>query len=160
MTSGPLSGLNRRHTIRGAAAIAVGMPLLTACGEDSDATATDTDQDTGSPSPSSSESASSPADGGGAEALAATSDVPVGGCFVVAAAKVVLTQPADGDFRAFSATCTHQGCSVSSGSDGVIPCPCHGSQFSLEDGSVVQGPATSPLEAVEIAVDGDSITRA
>jgi len=160
MTSGPVSGLNRRHTIRSAAAIAVGLPLLAACGEDSDGTATGTDQDTGSPSPSPSGSESSSAAGGGAEALAATADVPVGGCFVVAAAKVVLTQPTDGDFRAFSATCTHQGCPVSSGSDGVIPCTCHGSQFSLEDGSVVQGPATSPLDAVEITVDGDAITLA
>jgi Rieske Fe-S protein len=86
--------------------------------------------------------------------------VPVGGCFVVAAAKVVLTQPDAGDFKAFSAICTHQGCTVSDGSDGVIPCTCHGSQFSLADGSVVQGPATRPLDEVDIAVEGDSISLA
>ena len=92
--------------------------------------------------------------------LASTSDVPVGGCFVVAAARVVVTQPSEGDFRAFSAVCTHQGCVVESSPDGEIPCPCHRSRFSLEDGAPTSGPASSPLSAVEITVDGDSITRA
>ncbi len=97
---------------------------------------------------------------GSASALATTADVPVGGCFVVSAAKVVVTQPTEGDFKAFSAVCTHQGCAVKSSTDGNIPCPCHGSTFSHEDGSVITGPATTGLEAVEIAVDGDAISRA
>ena len=156
MTSGPGFGINRRRTLTGAAAVAAGVPLLAACGEDDPGTATDTGSDSDSSSPSESESSA----GGGAEALAATSDVPVGGCFVVTSAKVVITQPSEGDFRAFSAMCTHQGCAVSNSSDGVIPCTCHGSEFSLEDGSVLEGPATSPLDAVEITVDGDSITKA
>ena len=86
--------------------------------------------------------------------------MPVGGCFVNADAKVVVTQPTEGDFKAFSAVCTHQGCLVESSSDGEIPCPCHGSRFSLEDGSPVSGPATAALAPVEISVDGDSITQA
>ncbi len=162
MTSRPVSGINRRRTITGAAAVAAGLPVLAACGEDDAGSATDTSgdtsgKDTGSASPSPSDSSSSPA---AAEPLATTADVPVGGCFVAAAAKVVITQPTDGDFRAFSATCTHQGCAVSSSKDGVIPCNCHGSQFSIEDGSVLEGPASAALEAVEITVDGDSITLA
>ena len=156
MTSRPPCGVDRRRTLLGAAGLA-GLPVLAACGSDDSGSATDAGQDTGSASPTPSESS----DGaGGAEALATTADVPVGGCFVVSGAKVVITQPSDGDFRAFSATCTHQGCAVSSSSDGVIPCDCHGSEFSLEDGSVLEGPATSPLEAVEVSVDGDSITLA
>jgi Rieske Fe-S protein len=86
--------------------------------------------------------------------------VPVGGCLVVPAAKVVVTQPTEGDFKAFSAVCTHQGCLVETSSDGEIPCPCHASRFSLEDGSPTSGPATAPLAPVEITVEGDSIARA
>ena len=79
---------------------------------------------------------------------------------MVAGSKVVLTQPTEGDFKAFSAVCTHQGCIVESSSDGEIPCPCHGSRFSLDDGSPQSGPASSALAPVEITVDGDSITQA
>jgi Rieske Fe-S protein len=56
--------------------------------------------------------------------------------------------------------CTHQGCLVESSSDGEIPCPCHLSRFSLDDGSPLSGPASAPLAPVGITVDGDSITQA
>ena len=138
----------------------MGVPLLAACGDDSDSTATDpgaTSSPSDEPSSSSAEPGSS---GGGGAALASTSDVPVGGCFVVAASKIVLTQPTEGDFKAFTAVCTHQGCIVESSTEGDIPCPCHMSKFSLEDGSPQSGPASAPLAAVEITVDGDSITQA
>ncbi|UUZ59239.1 QcrA and Rieske domain-containing protein [Nocardioides sp. B-3] len=49
---------------------------------------------------------------------------------------------------------------MSASTDGVIPCGCHGSQFSIEDGSVVRGPATSPLSEIQITVDGDTISPA
>ncbi|UFN45397.1 QcrA and Rieske domain-containing protein [Nocardioides okcheonensis] len=154
-----MTAINRRRALAGSAAVAVGVPLLAACGSDDTASdSSPSDSSSGSSEPS--DSGSSSSDGATAEALATTADVPVGGCFVVAAAKVVVTQPTEGDFKAFSATCTHQGCSVESSTDGEIPCPCHGSTFSIEDGSVIQGPATSGLAEVQIAVDGDSITRA
>ena len=137
----------RRFATTASAALA--LPVLAACGSDDSGTATDSS----SPSSSSDE-------GGAVAALASTSDIPVGGCAVFEAEKVVVTQPTEGDFKAFSATCTHQGCSVSASSDGEIPCNCHGSAFSLEDGSVINGPATSPLSEVSITVDGDSITLA
>lgn len=150
-----MTAINRRRALTGSAAVAVGVPLLAACGGDSGSTATDS---AGSSSPdSSSPSASS---GGGGATLATAADVPVGGCFVASDAKVVVTQPTEGDFKAFSAVCTHQGCLVETSSEGDIPCPCHGSKFSIEDGSVVQGPATQPLPPVEITVDGDTITQA
>ena len=74
--------------------------------------------------------------------------------------KIVVTQPTDGDFKAFSAVCTHQSCLVSQIADGTIDCLCHGSKFSDQDGSVVNGPATSGLSAVTIKVDGDTISTA
>lgn len=72
----------------------------------------------------------------------------------------MVTQPSAGTFLAFSAACTHQGCTVSGVEDDVISCPCHGSQFDINDGSVVQGPAREPLARREIAVAGTSFTIA
>jgi Rieske Fe-S protein len=84
----------------------------------------------------------------------------VGGGRVFADEQVVVTQPSEGEFKAFTTTCTHQGCQVESVSDGHINCPCHGSRFSIEDGSPDEGPASSPLEEVSISVEGDSIVLA
>ena len=95
--------------------------------------------------------------GGAASALGMTSDIPVGGGKVFSSAKVVVTQPTAGKFRAFSAVCTHKQCTVDQVSDGTINCPCHGSQFSVKDGSVVSGPAPRPLSATAIKVAGTSI---
>ena len=53
----------------------------------------------------------------------------------------MVTQPTEGDFKAFSALCTHQGCVVSEIKGEDIDCTCHGSKFSIADGSVVDGPA-------------------
>ncbi|MET9625139.1 Rieske (2Fe-2S) protein [Streptomyces sp. NPDC006464] len=94
------------------------------------------------------------------EALAKTTDIPVGGGTVFKDAKVVVTQPAAGDFKAFSAVCTHQGCLVNKVADGTIDCPCHGSKFRVSDGSVAAGPAPRPLPAEQITVSGDTITLA
>ncbi|MFJ9823795.1 Rieske (2Fe-2S) protein [Streptomyces sp. NPDC101160] len=89
--------------------------------------------------------------------LAKTSDIPVGGGKVLADKGVVITQPKAGEFLAFSARCTHRGCTVGSVADGVIVCPCHQSKFDASDGSVKQGPATKPLEPTPIEVSGDTI---
>ena len=98
-----------------------------------------------------------PAAGGPTNALAKTADVPVGSGVIVG--DVVITQPASGDFHGFSATCTHAGCTVAEVRGGTINCPCHGSRFRL-DGSVANGPASQPLKAKAIAVQGDSIVPA
>jgi Rieske Fe-S protein len=92
--------------------------------------------------------------------IAATADVPVGGGVIVKADKTVVTQPEKGVFKAFSAVCTHAGCVVSTVANGTINCPCHGSKFSIEDGSVVGGPAPKPLAAKAVAVDGAQIVSA
>ncbi len=92
--------------------------------------------------------------------LAATADVPVGGGLILPEAALVITQPKAGTFKAFSAICTHQGCTVSTVENGTINCPCHGSQFAIADGSVVNGPAQKPLPAKKIKVVGGSIMAA
>jgi Rieske Fe-S protein len=97
---------------------------------------------------------------GGGAALTTTAKVPVGGGTVLTGQKIVVTQPKAGTFAAFTAVCTHLGCLVDSVSGGTINCPCHGSKFSITNGSVVNGPATSPLAAVSIKVKGSNIVRA
>ncbi|MFF6996503.1 Rieske (2Fe-2S) protein [Streptomyces sp. NPDC008313] len=155
----PVSAPARRTVVAavGAAGLAV---ALTACGSD--------DTSSGS-SEVGSDGASSGGTGGGDNAaagaaggtvLAKTADIPEGGGKVFADQGVVVTQPSAGTFKAFSSKCTHRGCAVKGISDGVINCPCHGSQFSAADGSVKKGPATSPLAATRITVDGDSIKLA
>ncbi|MFE3857409.1 Rieske (2Fe-2S) protein [Streptomyces griseorubiginosus] len=92
--------------------------------------------------------------------LAKTSEIPVGGGKIFKDEKVVVTQPKKGEFKAFSDICTHQGCQVTSVSDGTINCPCHGSKFNITDGSVANPPANRPLPEKQIKVTGDSIELA
>ena len=92
-----------------------------------------------------------------AGALAATSQVPDGGGKIIDGKNIVITQPQSGSFKAFTAICTHEGCIVNNVSNGTINCPCHGSKFSIKDGSVVNGPAPSPLASIAIKVEGTSI---
>jgi Rieske Fe-S protein len=96
----------------------------------------------------------SPGPAAQANAIAKTADVPVGSGVIVD--EVVVTQPSAGEFKGFSAICTHAGCTVNEVADGTINCPCHGSKFNL-DGSVANGPASKPLEAQAVTVQGDSI---
>jgi Rieske Fe-S protein len=98
--------------------------------------------------------------GNAAAALAKTSDVPVGGGTILTDKKIVITQPQSGTFKAFTAVCTHAGCTVGSVSGGTINCPCHGSKFNIATGAVVNGPAASPLAPVNIQVQGTSIVQA
>jgi Rieske Fe-S protein len=94
-----------------------------------------------------------------ANALTTTAQVPDGGGRIIDGKNIVITQPEAGSFKAFTAVCTHQGCIVSTVSGGTINCPCHGSRFSIKDGSVVNGPATQPLAAIAIKVEGTSIVQ-
>ncbi|TRW43463.1 Rieske (2Fe-2S) protein, partial [Georgenia yuyongxinii] len=88
--------------------------------------------------------------------LVPVADVPAGGGVVLSGPRVVVTR--DGDIHAFSAVCTHQGCTVATVADGVITCPCHGSRFDAATGAVVGGPATRPLPVVPVEIrDGDVV---
>lgn len=95
----------------------------------------------------------------GAE-LATTAEVPVGGGIILTDQKVVITQPSEGEFVAFSALCTHQQLMVTSVEDGVIMCDNHGSSYDAATGEVAGGPAPSALTEVAITVEGDKIRAA
>ena len=144
-TSGPDGGTDtgcacwsRRESLKAAGVAVVGAAGLGACGSS-----------TGD-APSGAASA--------AGGVIAAADVPVGGGKVFDDVKVVVTQPTQGDFKAFSAICTHQGCTVNGVANGVITCPCHGSTFDIATGEVKQGPATKPLPPKSVSVGADGIT--
>ena len=142
-----MADVTRRQVMAVGAAGAAGIVLAGCSSEDSS-----TGQATTAASPP-----SSPAADG--EVLTSTADVPVEGGVIVDSGqtKVVVTQPTAGTFVGLSAVCPHQNCLVNEVSDQKISCPCHGSQFSITDGAVIQGPATSGLSPVAVSVNGDQV---
>ena len=137
----------RRAVLGGVAAVGAGA-FLAACGSD------EPNASSGSADGTTEESGGDAAPGG---ALATTDEVPVGGGTVFQKEKVVVTQLTEGDFKAFTAVCTHQGCTVGSVNGDTIQCNCHGSQYSAEDGSVKKGPTTKPLPVKKVTVEGNEI---
>ncbi|MCW2812802.1 MAG: hypothetical protein JWN84_257 [Nocardioides sp.] len=93
-------------------------------------------------------------------ALATTAEVPVGGGIVLPDANLVITQPTEGEFKAFLASCTHSGTQVNEVDGAEIVCPNHGSRFAIADGAALKPPASSPLESFAITVDGDNLVAA
>jgi Rieske Fe-S protein len=102
--------------------------------------------------------ASGGASGGGGAALTTAAKVPVGGGVIVG--DTVVTQPKKGEFKAFGVICPHAGCTVNEVAGGTINCPCHGSKFSVADGSVTDGPAPKGLDVKKVAVSGNDIKLA
>ncbi|MFI5533232.1 Rieske (2Fe-2S) protein [Kitasatospora sp. NPDC051853] len=124
------AGPSRRTLLCGAVLAAGGAGAVTACG---------------------SSAAEQPAASGPVQ-VGAVADVPVGGGKVYREQKIVVTQPVEGQYKAFSAKCTHAGCVVDEVKDGTVNCPCHYSRFTIADGAVKDGPATSPLPQYQVAV--------
>lgn len=153
VTADPVHDPSRRGVLRAAGLSGVAVALLAACGRGGDGSA--------SPPPAAGSSGgdTSPAGSAGGIALVATAEVPVGGGVILEAEQVVVTQPADGEFKAFSAVCPHQSCLVTGVKDDTISCACHGSAYSAEDGSVLQGPSTRGLTAIPVTVEGDQVVE-
>ncbi|SNC73366.1 Rieske Fe-S protein [Kytococcus aerolatus] len=124
---------SRRQVVTGAgAAAAFAVPGLSACGAGDD----------GAAAPS------------GPPITVQAADVPVGGGLIEG--EYVVTQPEEGTYKAFSSTCTHQGCKVTRVESEQIVCDCHGSYFSMTDGSVQTGPARDALPEVGVKdADGE-----
>lgn len=126
------------------------VPGLAACSSD--------DSDSESASGGASESGSAASAG---PATLATSDVAVGTAVVVSTGggPVLVSQPTEGEFVAFSGLCTHENANVRGSDTTTVTCPAHGSEFDLADGAkVVQGPTKTPLPTVDILHEGDTLT--
>lgn len=89
--------------------------------------------------------------------VAKVADVPVGGGRLNGELKLLVTQPTAGVFKVFTSVCTHQGCGVNTPKDGVAECPCHGSEFSVADGSVKRGPAKTALREYPAEVKNGAV---
>jgi Rieske Fe-S protein len=146
----------RRTILRGATIGGLALPLLAACGGGDEASS-GTPGDASSSASAGGSDGSGGSDSSGGSSVSAT-EVPVGGGVVLKDQKVVVTQPAKGDFKAFTAVCTHKGCTVAKVEGGLIMCPCHGSKFSIEDGSRKAGPAQAALASKKVTVEGDQIS--
>ncbi len=155
-----MNGFDRRGVLLGAGALGAGA-VITAC---SSSTKTEpamsepstSEPSTSEPSAAAGSTSAKPAQPAGTQIDAST--VPVGGGRVLEDVKIVVTQPTAGQFHAFSAVCTHKGCTVNKVADGSIECPCHGSTFSATDGAVQHGPATAPLAAKTVTAHGAKLT--
>jgi Rieske Fe-S protein len=142
----PKQCLTRRQLV-GAGLAASGatlaMPTLAAC--------------SGSSSGTTPAAAPSPDAAGGP--LTQVADIPVGGAVSAVGPDgkpIVIAQPEAGTVVAFSAVCTHQGCTVVPNGS-TLDCPCHGSVFEAATGRNVSGPAPSPLPAVAVRVEGGAV---
>ncbi|BAL86825.1 hypothetical protein AMIS_16050 [Actinoplanes missouriensis 431] len=150
----------RRCILVGAGALGA-TAVLAACGTDGTGTNPNGSDFDANPAPAGSTAAGAEGGGdsgdtgGGAEVLVAASKVTVGGGVITD--KLVVTQPTEGTFKAFSKVCTHQGCEVSEIKDGQIICRCHNSFFSVKDGAPTSGPAQQPLAETKVELDGDNV---
>lgn len=149
---------HRRNVLRGAAAAGVavcafGLSACTSSTGSSNGMASTGNESSGGASPTPSTSSSS-----GGINLGPASAIPVGGGKAFTDQQILVTQPASGEYKAFTAVCTHQQCIINEVSGGTMNCPCHGSKFSITDGSVKAGPAPSPVAAKTVTVtNGDLI---
>lgn len=96
------------------------------------------------------------------QTIIAVDDVPVGGVasVIIDRRPAFVARPDADTVRAFSAVCTHQGCTVVAAGE-ILMCPCHHSHFELLTGEVTRGPAEKNLPPIDVHLaDGDVITGA
>lgn len=134
-------------SIGGATALGAGTLVLTACTPDGSSAGGGTGSGSGSGS------------GGGGSVSVPLSSIPVGGAVssTMGSTPIVVAQPSAGKVVAFSAVCTHMGCTVApQGKE--YDCPCHGSRFDATTGAVLGGPAPAPLTRLQATVSGDTVS--
>ncbi|MFG2298240.1 Rieske (2Fe-2S) protein [Streptomyces sp. NPDC048603] len=84
-------------------------------------------------------------------------EVPVGGAKLFREKKLLVSCPVEGQYKAFSAQCTHAGCVLDKIEGDEANCPCHGSRFDVATGKVLSGPASDPLPAVPVRAEGGKL---
>jgi nitrite reductase/ring-hydroxylating ferredoxin subunit len=156
-----LEKISRERFIRLGTALGVGAASasLAACGGGASSSGGSGDKKSGGGSSDKGSKAASSSD---KAAIAAESDVAPGGAvtFKDAGSPAVLVHLKSGDFVAYSAVCTHQGCTVAY-KNGQLACPCHGSVFDPAKGAeVIAGPAPSPLPEIPVKVEGGDVVKA
>jgi cytochrome b6-f complex iron-sulfur subunit len=133
-----------RRALLAAGAVGAGAVALAACSSSSKPGAT---QPAGT-QPAGSQPAASGND------LVKLADVEVGKCVSVKlpdGKPGIVSRPTEDSAVAFSAKCTHMGCTVApAGSE--LHCPCHGSKYNALTGAVLQGPAPLPLTKIDVQV--------
>jgi cytochrome b6-f complex iron-sulfur subunit len=149
----PPTPLSRRHLLVGAGAGAT-LLAVAACGGTNGGTDGGTSAGSGAAAPSSGGS-------GAGGSLATVADVPVGGAVSAtdaSGAPVIVAQPTKGEVVAFSAICTHRGCTVAPQGDQLV-CPCHGSTYDLATGDNTGGPAPRPLAKISVSVKAGKVVE-
>jgi len=162
-----LEKVSRETFIRLAAALGVGAASasVAACGGGSGGAAAPdgggSESNTGGSGEASEVQAKSQAPSGGA-AIAQESEVAPGKAvkFKDGGKDAVLVHLDGGEFVAYSAVCTHAGCTVAY-KNTQLACPCHGSIFDPANGAeVVSGPAQTPLPEIPVEIRNGEVLRA
>lgn len=150
-------GVSRRTMLTVGAGAAAGLGLLAACG--SNGSGSNGSGSTGSGGDATSGAGSGTTTGAAAASgIVALSSIPVGQAVAanLDGKPIVVGRPTDSTAVAFSAVCTHQGCTVNV-NGATLNCPCHGSAFNALTGAVERGPATANLPAVAVSVSGGTV---
>jgi Rieske Fe-S protein len=94
----------------------------------------------------------------GPAVLAKVADIPVGNAVsaTLDGKPILISQQAAGTIVAFTAICTHQGCTVAPAGK-EFHCPCHGSVYNAATGAVITGPAPLPLAAIPVKVEAGNV---
>jgi Rieske Fe-S protein len=92
--------------------------------------------------------------------VARAGDIPVGGVklfqYPHEGEQCILVRTAEDTYVAYSQKCTHLSCAVYFAREkNRLECPCHEGYFSIQDGSVLQGPPARPLPKIKLERRGD-----